>query len=53
MRELTRSPSSQGSSIRTLRVSIESDMERVLREDRWRQVLPGPQRRILFDKCPG
>ncbi|WP_372528467.1 hypothetical protein [Piscinibacter sp.] len=52
LRELTRSPS-QSSSMRTLRASIESDMERVLREDRWRQVLPGPQRRISFDKCPG
>lgn len=43
---------SQGSSLRMLRSSVESDMERLLKEERWRQVLPGPQRRILFDKCP-
>jgi len=42
----------QGSS-KTLRISIEGDMERVLREGRWSQVLPGPQRKVLFDRCPG
>ena len=50
--DLAKSPR-QTSSLRTLRVAIESDMERVLREGRWRLVLPGPQRRISFDKCPG
>lgn len=52
MREMANSPA-QGSSIRTSRAAVESDMERVLKEDRWRQVMPGPQRRISFDKCPG
>jgi hypothetical protein len=52
MREMANSPA-QGSSVRTLRAAVESDMERVLKEDRWRQVMPGPQRRISFDKCPG
>jgi hypothetical protein len=36
---------------RMLRQSIESDMQRVLRENRWPQVLPGPQRLIAFDRC--
>lgn len=47
------SPSSSISSSmrRTVRASIESDMDRVLRENRWNQVLPGPQRRISFDRC--
>lgn len=32
--------------------SIESDMDRLAREpDRWREVLPGPQRRISFSSC--
>lgn len=40
-----------GSSLRMVGASIESDMERVLREGRWSEVLPGPQRRISFDRC--
>lgn len=32
--------------------SIESDMERVLKDpNRWREVLPGPQRRVLLSSC--
>lgn len=34
-----------------LRSSIERDMERVLRDNRWREVLAGPQRRIALDQC--
>lgn len=34
-----------------VQASIESDMDRVLRENRWNKVLPGPQRRISFDRC--
>lgn len=55
VRDLAGSTTAQqsiGSSARTLRVSIESDMERLLRDKQWSAVLPGPQRRISFDKCP-
>ncbi len=32
--------------------SIESDMDRVLNDaTRWREVLPGPQRRVLLSNC--
>ncbi len=54
MRDLAGSATAKeaiGSSPRTLRVSIESDMERLLRDKQWSAVLPGPQRRISFDKC--
>jgi hypothetical protein len=45
---------SQGASAGMLRASIESDMDRLLKEERmWRQVLPGPVRRISFDRCSG
>ena len=37
-------------STRTL-YSIERDMERVVKEDRWDEVLPGPQRRISLSSC--
>lgn len=36
---------------RMVRLSIESDMQRLLRDGRWSQVLPGPQRVIAFDRC--
>jgi hypothetical protein len=40
-----------GSSPRIL-YSIESDMERVLNDpNRWREVLPGPQRRVQLSSC--
>ena len=39
-----------GGSSRTL-YSIERDMERVIRENRWGRVLPGPQRRISIRSC--
>jgi len=39
---------------RSLRAAIESDMQRVTQDEtRWRQVLPGPRRRISFQRCPG
>jgi len=31
--------------------SIERDMERVIRENRWSEVLPGPKRRINLSSC--
>jgi hypothetical protein len=31
--------------------SIERDMERLIRENRWSEVLSGPQRRIFLEKC--
>lgn len=37
--------------VRMLRLSIESDLQRVLRENRWSQVLPGPPRVVAFDRC--
>ena len=40
-----------GSNARTLMYSIESDIERALKQDRWRQLLPGPQRRIALSNC--
>lgn len=40
-----------GSNTRTLLYSIESDIERALKQDRWRQLLPGPQRRIALSAC--
>jgi hypothetical protein len=40
-----------GSSSRIL-YSIESDMDRLLSDvNRWREVLPGPQRRVLLSSC--
>jgi hypothetical protein len=33
------------------RYSIERDIERVMREGRWQEVLPGPQRRISLSTC--
>lgn len=48
---LTRS-APPGTNTRTLFYSIESDIERALKLDRWRQLLPGPQRRIVLANCP-
>lgn len=31
--------------------SIERDIERLIRENRWSEVLSGPQRRIFLEKC--
>ena len=43
----------QGSTRGALVLAIESDMERVAGMGRWREVLPGPARRIALGKCPG
>jgi hypothetical protein len=45
--------SSSASSSRALRASIESDMQRASRDGKWHRLLPGPQRRISLDRCPG
>lgn len=39
------------SSARTLRSSIESDIGRAMKEDKWRRLLPGPPRRVLLQRC--
>jgi hypothetical protein len=54
LRELINNPSPPGASQSMLRAAIESDMDRLLRdESRWRQVLPGPLRRVSFNGCKG
>ena len=46
-------PSSSPASSRAVRASIESDMQRASRDDKWHRLLPGPQRRISLERCAG
>jgi hypothetical protein len=42
---------SQGGSASKTLYGIESDMERLVRDGRWSEVLPGPERRISLVSC--